>query len=84
MTTDTRPAPIVGDRVTPRAGLIWCNRPVPMVPHVVVAVHDYRPEGIPDECIVVLQDAVVHDYLVASGHPVNREHGVYAGLDDLL
>jgi hypothetical protein len=84
MNTATDPAPTVGDRVTPRAGLTWCNHPVPMVPHVVVAVHDYRPEGIPGECIVVLQDAAVHDYLVASGHPVNPDYGIYAGLDDLL
>lgn len=79
----TGPAPSLGDHVVPVPGRTWCGRPVPMVPHVVVGVFDYRGDAVPGECIVVVQDAAVHAHLVATGHPINADHGVTLGLDDI-
>ncbi|HVK25982.1 MAG TPA: hypothetical protein VM677_31885 [Actinokineospora sp.] len=49
------PAPAVGDLVMPTGVVLWADRPVPMVPHAVLAVEDYRAvTGDPAACALVI------------------------------
>lgn len=78
--TTNAEAPEVGAHVIPHPGLTWCNRPVPTVPHTVVAVHDYRP-ALP-VVLVTVQPTHVLEHLTADGHPVNPEHGAILDRDE--
>lgn len=76
------PAPRVGDVVTPKVGITWCDRVVRVEPHVVVQVADYRPEGVPS-VVVVIQDKARYDYDRAADLPVNPDYGVYLSLAEV-
>lgn len=48
-------APAVGDLVLPNGTVMWADRPVPRVPHTVLAVEDYRQvTGDPTACALVI------------------------------
>lgn len=73
--------PKLGDRVIPGPGLMWHGRPIPRIPHTVVAIHDYRPQ-LPD-CIVIVHESVVHHYLLMDGFEINPSFGVPLLLSEL-